>query len=139
MVSRKESTLTVVINKTISRSIFYVILTMVSNHRMYSIKKLFLKKFPIFTEKHLCWSFFLIKLKTFRPATLLKRDANTVFVCKFATFLRTSIFKNICEGLLLIVFVTNYISKSKKQAKTVKISSYFLPKKTLNFVGFFTD
>ena len=26
-------------------------------------KKAFLKKFAIFTEKHLCWSFFLIKLQ----------------------------------------------------------------------------
>ena len=30
------------------------------------------------TRKHLWWSFFLIKLQTLRPATLLKRDSNTV-------------------------------------------------------------
>ena len=40
-------------------------------------KKAFLKSFAIFSGKHLCWSLFLIKLKVFRPATLLKRDSNT--------------------------------------------------------------
>ena len=35
------------------------------------------KKFANFTGKHLCWSFLLIKLKVFRPVTLLKRDFNT--------------------------------------------------------------
>ena len=29
------------------------------------------------TRKHLWWSFFLIKLQTLTPATLLKRDSNT--------------------------------------------------------------
>ena len=28
-------------------------------------------------KKHLCWSFFFIKLQAFRPATLLKRDPYT--------------------------------------------------------------
>ena len=36
-----------------------------------------LKKFAIFTGKHLCYRFFLIKFQAFRPATLLKRDSNT--------------------------------------------------------------
>ena len=31
-----------------------------------------LKKFAIFTGKHLSWSLFLIKLLGFRPATLFK-------------------------------------------------------------------
>ena len=30
-----------------------------------------------FTGKHLCWSLFLIKMQTFRPATLSKRDSIT--------------------------------------------------------------
>ena len=34
-----------------------------------------LKKFAIFTGKHLCWSLSLIKLLRFRPASLLKRDS----------------------------------------------------------------
>ena len=39
-------------------------------------KKGVVKNFAIFTEKHLCWSLFLIKLQAYRPATLLKRDYN---------------------------------------------------------------
>ena len=41
-----------------------------------SKKKLFLKFFAISTRKHLCWRYFFVKLQTFRPATLLKRDSN---------------------------------------------------------------
>ena len=37
-----------------------------------------LKDWAIFTGKHLCWSLFFIKLQVFSPATLLKRDSNTV-------------------------------------------------------------
>ena len=40
-------------------------------------KKAVLKNFSILTGKHLCWSLFLIKLWSFRSATLLKRDSNT--------------------------------------------------------------
>ena len=35
------------------------------------------KNFANFTGKHLCWSFLIIKLQVFMPATLLKRDSNT--------------------------------------------------------------
>ena len=41
-------------------------------------KKRDFKNFAIFTRKYLCWSPFLIKFEDFRPATLLKRDSNTV-------------------------------------------------------------
>ena len=36
-----------------------------------------LKSPAIFTGKHLYWSLFLIKLKAFRPATLVKRYSYT--------------------------------------------------------------
>ena len=36
------------------------------------------KDFANFTEKHLCWNLFLIKLQVFRHAALLKRDSNIV-------------------------------------------------------------
>ena len=36
-----------------------------------------LKKFSIFTGKHLCLSLFLIKMQGFMLAALLKRDSNT--------------------------------------------------------------
>ena len=42
-----------------------------------SIKKGVLKNFANFTEKHLCWSLFLIKFQDFGPATLSKRDSKT--------------------------------------------------------------
>ena len=35
------------------------------------------KNFAIFTGKHLCWSFFVIKLPAYKPANLLKRDSKT--------------------------------------------------------------
>ena len=35
------------------------------------------KNFAIYTGKHLCWIFFLIRLQPWRPATLLKKDSNT--------------------------------------------------------------
>ena len=38
-----------------------------------------LKKFAIFTGKHLCWSVFLINLQVWRPAALLKRDSSPNF------------------------------------------------------------
>ena len=40
-------------------------------------KKVVLKNFAHLTEKHLCWSLFLIKMEAWRPATLLKRESNT--------------------------------------------------------------
>ena len=49
-----------------------------------------LKKFAMFTRKHLCWSLFLINMQAWRPATLLKRDSNTVFSWEIF-----KIFKNI--------------------------------------------
>ena len=73
-----------------------------SSQQRCSLKKDVLKNLWNFTEKHLYWSLFLIKLQTFRPATLLGRDSNTGFLLvKFAKFLRASILKNICERLLL--------------------------------------
>ena len=40
-------------------------------------KILILKKFTIFTGKHLSWSLFLVRMQGFIPAILLKRDSNT--------------------------------------------------------------
>ena len=55
-------------------------------------KKDFLKKFAILTGKHLCLSLFLIKL------TLVQ-----VLPVKITKILRTSIFKNICERVFVVV------------------------------------
>ena len=51
-----------------------------------------LKNFAIFTGKHLCWGFFLIKMQAFRPATFLKRDSNTNISCGYCEIFRSSFF-----------------------------------------------
>ena len=42
-----------------------------------------------------------MRWEAFRPATLLKRDSNTVFPVKFVKFFKTCVLKNICDRLLL--------------------------------------
>ena len=44
---------------------------------------------------NLCWSLFFVKLQAFRPV-------------KFVKFLRTLILKNICERLLLSIFIFDW-------------------------------
>ena len=79
--------------------------TVRSSHRMFSIKKLFLK-FRNIQKKHLCLSLFFKKLQVWRPATLLKKDPNTVVLLwvNIAKFLRLRISKNIYERLLFYCF-----------------------------------
>ena len=70
-----------------------------SNHQRCSVKKDFLKNFANFTEKHPCWSLFLIK---FQASNFIKmRLQPRCFLEKFAKFVRKPILKNICEQLLL--------------------------------------
>ena len=47
-----------------------------SSHWRCSLKKGALKNFANSSEKQLCWSLFLIKLRSFVPETLSKRDSN---------------------------------------------------------------
>ena len=49
------------------------------------------KNFAIFTGKQLCYSLFLIKLQSFKPATLLKETPTQVLSCEYY-----EIFKNNC-------------------------------------------
>ena len=76
-----------------------------SSHRRCSVKKGVLGNFPKFIGKHLCQIFFLIKLQTFRLATLIKETPTLsqywCFPVNIAKFLKTSILKNIYEQLLL--------------------------------------
>ena len=62
------------------------------------------KNFANFTGKHLCWRFFLIKLKVWRPATLLRKTAAQVFSC------------DICE-----IFKNTYFEEHLRAAATAKI------------------
>ena len=94
-------------------------------------KKSVLKNFTKFTGKHLCWSLFLIKLKVFRSATLLKRDSNTrvFFSVKFAKVLRTPSLKNICEQLLLeastLTFRNLILNNTDYFRKLISSNTYF--------------
>ena len=63
-----------------------------------------LKNFVIFTEKHLCWSFFFIKLQASK--FIEKRLQNWCFPLHVRKFLRTPILKN-SERLLLIILFSN--------------------------------
>ena len=55
------------------------------------IKKNIIKKLGKFIQKHLCWSFFLIKLQAWRPVTLFKKIPTQVFYCKVSeNFINTN-------------------------------------------------
>ena len=73
--------------------------TVRNSHRRYSIKKVVLTNFAIFTGKNLSWGFFLIKFRAFRLATFLKSDSNTCAFCGIREFLRLPIWKNVYERL----------------------------------------
>ena len=67
------------------------------------IQKAVLKNFAIFTGKHLCWSFFLIKLQLQTPTQ--------VFPKNISNFLRTPILKIVCEWLHLIMTIWTIFSR----------------------------
>ena len=74
------------------------------------------------------WSLFLIKLQASRPATLLERDSNTDVFLWILQTLRTTISKNICERLLLLVVIyciENWIKLLRNQMKH-KITLFYL-------------
>ena len=68
-------------------------------------KKAVLKIFPIFIEKHLCWSLFSNKNAGLQACNFIKkRLQHRCLLANIAKFLGTSIQKNIRERLLLRVF-----------------------------------
>ena len=73
------------------------------SHWRCSMKNLFLKILQ-YSQENNCWIPFLIKMLTFRPAALLKRDSNVgVFLCILQIF----IYFEIWEQLLLILLLYN--------------------------------
>ena len=70
----------IIVTGDFSKKSFFIIIFR-SNHMQMFFKTGVIRNFAIFTEKHLCWSLFLIKLQTLWPATLFqpcpKRDFNT--------------------------------------------------------------
>ena len=67
-------------------------------------KKAVLKYFSIITGKYLCWSLFLIKLRVFRSATLLKRYFNTgVFLWILRNFEKCLSWRKSVNGCFWII------------------------------------
>ena len=78
-----------------------------SSHRRCSVRNGILRKLAKFTGKHLCKSLFFNKVSGLRPLTLLKRRLwHKCFPMNFAKFLRTPIFKNTSERVLLNKLIT---------------------------------
>ena len=64
-----------------------------------------LKNFAIFTEKHMCWNLFLIKLQSSRPATLLRKHSDKgVFLWILQNFVIDHL-----RCLVLIILLHSYI------------------------------
>ena len=51
------------------------------------LKKVFVESFALFTEKYLCWSFFLIKLQA---CNLIKKRIQHVFSCEYCEIFKNS-------------------------------------------------
>ena len=82
--------------------------------RRCSMKKAVLKSFVIFTGKHLCRSLFLIKLQTYRPATLLNATPTLVFSCEYCvTFKNTYFVKNLRTAAYKIATSNNRLKPLK--------------------------
>ena len=52
------------------------------------------KNFAIFTGNHLCWILFLIRLQSWRTATLLKKTSKQVFSCEYCEISKNTYFWN---------------------------------------------
>ena len=60
-----------------------------------------IKNFSNFTGKYLCWSIFLIKLQTWRPAALLRRGSNTGVFLEIDEIFKNTFFTEHLWWLLL--------------------------------------
>ena len=77
--------------------VYCILIFFRSSHQRCSVKKAVHKNFAIFTRKHLCWSFFLMKLQAYRKQRLQHR----CFPVINTKFLRTPLLKDICKQLLM--------------------------------------
>ena len=69
-----------------------------SSHSQMLFKIGALKGFAKFTEKHLSWSLFLIKLQAFRPPAFLKRDPTQVLFYELFKFFKEHLFQQSTSG-----------------------------------------
>ena len=107
------------------------VFTEAATHRRCSLKKVVVKNFANFTEKHLCWSIFLTKLRAFSLQFIKKETPAQAFSCEGCkTFKNThfeSILKNICEWLLLYLakeveqnfMIQNFLVNKRKRLNTI--------------------
>ena len=68
-----------------------------------------LKNLAMFKRKHLCWSFSLIKLHAFSPATLLKRDSNTGVFLWYCKIFKSSFFYRTPPVALFVELMLDYL------------------------------
>ena len=61
-----------------------------NNHRKCSTKKDFLENFAIFTEKHLCWGLFLVKLQALGRQLYQKETPAQVSYCEYCKIFKNS-------------------------------------------------
>ena len=97
-------------------------------------KKKCSKKFANFTGKHLCWSLFLIKLQTLRPATLLKAVLTQVLSCEIYKIFNKTYFEEhprttASLHFILILPPLHFRNFSKTIAISITLSSVFMPYK----------
>ena len=103
------------------------------------------KNFAIFTGKLLCWSLFLIKLQSWRPAFIKKTLQHMCFPVNIAEFLRTALLKNKSAGCFCVYWkgcysywfessrhkkrnFKNFFSKCDQIRSLLKIWSHLLKK-----------
>ena len=98
-----------------------------SSHRRCSIKKVVLKNFAKFTEKHLYQSLFFNEVAGLRQATLKKkRHWHRCFPVNFAKFSRKPFLQNISRRLLLsrIDHFEEKLLKRDKKCQLLCCSNY---------------
>ena len=76
-----------------------------------------LKNFVIFIGKQLCWILFLIKLRTWRAATLLKRDSIIRVSCEYCEIFKSSF---LIEHLWAAFSVVNFEHIKRRIQNLVK-------------------
>ena len=104
-----------------------------SNRPEVVYKKGLLKISQKFTGKHLCWRFFLIKLQTLRPETLLKRNSNTSVFLRILRILTNTYFEEhlrtaSCETYLIFIIFT----ETRKTILKASWLSFFLEFRIFN-------
>ena len=87
-----------------------------NSHWRCSLKTGVLKNFTNFPEKHLCWSLFLIKLHSFRPANLSNETLTSMFSWKISKQLLLHFFswlhKNTFLWLFKVIFKILYLQRN---------------------------